>query len=92
MLQNSSFLRQIKQVILKRLIQIFEKIAKEDPDKWAEVQKTYGSVLKLGAVEDTKNRDKLTPLVRFATNHRNSSSLDDVSCYCSAIEYKLALT
>ncbi|KAI0268205.1 Hsp90 protein-domain-containing protein [Gloeopeniophorella convolvens] len=76
-LQNTSFLRQIKQAILKRIIQAFTRIAEDDPDKFDEVQKVYGSVLKLGSVEDAKNRDKLILLTRFATNQRNSSSLDD---------------
>lgn len=77
-LQNTAFLRQIKQIIVRRLLQIFTRIADEDPEKFAEVQKVYGNVLKLGSVEDLKNRDKLIPLTRFATNQRNSTSLDEV--------------
>ncbi|KAI0322433.1 heat shock protein Hsp90 [Amylostereum chailletii] len=76
-LQNTSFLKQVKNAIIKRLIQTFAKIAEEDPDKFQEIQKVYGNVFKLGAVEDLKNRDKLAPLTRFATNHRNNTSLDD---------------
>ncbi|ETW84044.1 hypothetical protein HETIRDRAFT_381382 [Heterobasidion irregulare TC 32-1] len=76
-LQNTAFLRQIKQIIVRRLLQIFTRIADEDPEKFAEVQKVYGNVLKLGSVEDLKNRDKLIPLTRFATNQRNSTSLDE---------------
>ncbi|KAI0068699.1 HSP90-domain-containing protein [Artomyces pyxidatus] len=75
-LQNTSFLRQIKQIILKRIIQTFTKIAEDDQQKFEELHKIYGNVLKLGAVEDTKNRDKLSTLVRFSTNHRNMTSLD----------------
>jgi len=36
----------------------------------------YGSALKLGAVEDTKNREKLAALTSFTTNHRNSTTFD----------------
>ena len=77
-LQNSSFLRQIKQTILKRIIQSFTKLAEDEPDKFIEAQKVYGNVFKLGAVEDSKNKDKLIPLIRFATNQRNVTSLDEV--------------
>jgi heat shock protein beta len=77
-LQNAAFLRQIKQTILKRIIQTFTKLAEDEPDKFAEVQNVYGNVFKLGAVEDSKNKDKLLPLIRFATNHRNATSLDEV--------------
>lgn len=38
----------------------------------------FGGALKLGAVEDQRNRDKLVQLTRFATNQRNSTSLDKV--------------
>jgi heat shock protein beta len=41
--------------------------------------KSYGTALKLGAVEDRKNQIKLASLVRFHTNQRNMTSLDDVS-------------
>ena len=50
----------------------------EEPERFPEVHKVYGNVFKLGAMEDSKNSDKLVTLVRFATNHRNSTSLDEV--------------
>ncbi|KAI0254742.1 Hsp90 protein-domain-containing protein [Lactifluus subvellereus] len=76
-LQNASFLRQIKQAILKRIIQTFTKISEEEPEKFAEVQEVYGNVFKLGVIEDSKNGDKLAPLIRFASNQRTSTSLDE---------------
>jgi heat shock protein beta len=77
-LQSTRFLRQIKQVVLKHLIQLFMRLAEEDPENFNELQTKYGTALKLGAVEDTKNRNKLAALTRFSTNHRNSTSLDEV--------------
>ncbi|KAF9451709.1 HSP90-domain-containing protein [Macrolepiota fuliginosa MF-IS2] len=75
-LQSNRFLRQLKGIILKRLLQLLAKIEEEEPEKFEKVQNVYGSILKLGAVEDTKNREKLTALTRFATNQRNVTSLD----------------
>lgn len=80
-LQSSRFLKQLKHIIVKRLLQLFTKLAEEDEEKFAQVQETYGSVLKLGAVEDTKHRDKLAALTRFTTNQRNNTSLDQVDKY-----------
>lgn len=77
-LQNTKFLKTLKQVILKRLLQLISKLEHEESEKFEQLQKTYGAVLKLGAVEDKKNRDKLVPLCRFATNQRNSTSLNEV--------------
>lgn len=75
-LQSSSFLKQIKQIVLRRLIQLFSKIAAEDQEKYAEITKVYGQVLKLAASEDSKNRDKVAALVRFNTNQRDVVSFD----------------
>lgn len=80
-LQSSSFLKQIKQIIIRRLIQLFSKIAEDDQEKYAEITKVYGTVLKLGAAEDNKNREKLAALVRLSTNQRNGTSFDSVSDY-----------
>ena len=77
-LQNTKFLKTLKQVILKRLLQLISKLEHEEPEKFERLQRIYGGVLKLGAVEDKKNRDKLVPLCRFATNQRNSTSLNEV--------------
>jgi len=62
---------------LKRIIQSFTKLAEDDPEKFEQVQKVYGNVFKLGAAEDAKNKDKLIALTRFASNQRNSTSLDE---------------
>lgn len=77
MLQNASFLRQIKQAILRRIIQSFAKIAEDDPEHFIKVHKVYANVFKLGAIEDSKNSEKLVPLIRFATNQRDDSTLDE---------------
>ncbi|TFK87065.1 heat shock protein Hsp90 [Polyporus arcularius HHB13444] len=76
-LQSNAFLKQLRGIILKRLLQMLHRIMEEEPEKWEKIQEVYGNVLKLGAVEDHKNRDKLVQLVRFATNQRNSTSLDE---------------
>ncbi|KAF8631941.1 hypothetical protein AX15_002109 [Amanita polypyramis BW_CC] len=76
-LQSSRFLKQMRTIILKRLIQLFNKLVIEDPEKFKRVEDAYNPIFKLGAVEDMKNRDKLIPLIRFATNQRNASTLDE---------------
>lgn len=81
-LQSNKFLKQLKGIIVKRMIQLFSKITEgEDKAKYEKMHEVYGSVLKLGAAEDTKNRDKLVSLARFTTNQRNDTSLDQVSVF-----------
>lgn len=84
-LQSTAFLRQLKSIILKRIIQLFNKMADlqtEDSEKFEKFYEIFGGILKLGAVEDQKNRDKLTAITRFTTTHRNFTTLDQVSCLC----------
>lgn len=78
MLQSTKFLKQIRQIIVKRLIQLMARFAEEDGEKFAELQRIYGSVIKLGAIENEPNREKLSALARFATNQKNTTSLDKV--------------
>ncbi|KAG5646569.1 hypothetical protein DXG03_002872 [Asterophora parasitica] len=75
-LQSNRFLRQLKGIIIKRLIQVFTKIAEEDPVKFREIEAVYGPIFKIGAVEDLKLRDKLASLTRFTTTQRNETTLD----------------
>lgn len=75
-LQSKRFIKQMRAIILKRLIQLFNKIENDNDYQWKKLQDTYGSVLKMAAVEDAKNRDKLTSLCRFTSNQRNGTSFD----------------
>lgn len=77
-LQNTRFLKQLKTIILRRMITMFQRIEKDDPEKYAEIIKGFGGALKLGAIDDKRNSDKLVPLLRFASNQRNYTSLDEV--------------
>ncbi|KAL5527454.1 hypothetical protein ACEPAG_6245 [Sanghuangporus baumii] len=76
-LQQTKFLKQIKQIIVKRLIQLLTKISDEDPERFTKIQQTYGPVIKLGAVESLPNREKLAALARFHTTQRDEVSLDE---------------
>ena len=75
-LQSTKFLKQLRSIVLKHLLALLARIQEKEPEKWGALHKSYGNVFKLGAVEDTKNRVKLAELCRFATNQRNSTSLD----------------
>ncbi|KIJ37351.1 hypothetical protein M422DRAFT_178022, partial [Sphaerobolus stellatus SS14] len=75
-LQNSKFLKQIKQVLTRRLIQLFQRIAQDNPEKYEEVWKAMAGAIKLGAVE-SDHKLKLAGLTRYATNQRNFTSFDE---------------
>lgn len=77
-LQSSAFLKQIKNLIIRRLLQLFAKTAEEVPEKFHEISRIYNTVLKLGAADDNRNRERIAALTRYTTNQRNDTSLDDV--------------
>jgi len=76
-LQSSEFLRQIKNLIIRRLLLLFGKTAEEDPEKFQEITKIYNTVLKLGGTDDNRNRERISALTRYTTNQRNVTSFDD---------------
>ena len=78
-LQSSKFVKQMRGIILRHLLILFNRLATEDAEKWALVTKNYGMIFKFGAVEDTKNRDRLVNLVRFETTQRQNVTLDQVN-------------
>lgn len=75
-LQSSKFVKQMKGIILRHLLILFNKLATEDAEKWALVTKNYGMIFKFGVAEDSKNRDRLINLVRFESNQRKDITLD----------------
>ena len=84
-LQSSKFVKQMRSIILRHLLILFNKLATEDAEKWALVTKNYGMIFKFGAVEDTKSRDRLMNLVRFETTQRKNATLDQVSDVAAAL-------
>lgn len=79
-LQSNRFLKQLQSIIVKRLLQTLARITENEEDELEAWQVThiYNNVFKLGAIEDTKNREKLAALVKLPTNQRNETTLDQV--------------
>jgi len=68
LVQKSPVLGAIRKAVVGRVIQELTKLAENDPAKFAEVWKNFGSVLKEGLYEDPERRDALFALARFATS------------------------
>ena len=48
---------------------LLDDLAKNEPEKYATFWKTFGRVLKEGVAEEHASRDRLAPLLRFASTH-----------------------
>ncbi len=80
-LQNSPAIDNMKSALTKRVLDMLEKLAKNDKEKYQTFWKEFGQVLKEGTGEDYSNREKISKLLRFSTTHTNSAeqteSFDD---------------
>ena len=77
LLQQSKTLRLIKKQVVKKSIEMFQKIA-ENEDEYLSFYDNYQKHIKIGLHEDSSNRDKLSELLRFNTlnNQKTKISLD----------------
>ena len=80
-LQDNKTTAALRKALTKRSLQMLEKLAKEDADKYQQFWKEFGLVLKEGPAEDFGNKETIAKLLRFASTHNDSSeqtvSLED---------------
>lgn len=73
-LQDSTITRNLRQALSKRALQMMEKLAKEDNEKYQSFWQQFGLVLKEGPGEDFANQQTIAKLLRFASTHNDSSA------------------
>jgi molecular chaperone HtpG len=78
LLQKDPEVEAMKSALTKRALELIGKLAKDEPEKYAKFWKEFGQVLKEGVAEDFAGRDKLLPLLRFASTHEAGDE-DNVS-------------
>ncbi|MBB4197386.1 molecular chaperone HtpG [Rhodoblastus sphagnicola] len=67
LVQQNHVYAAIKKGVANRLLQELTKLSENEPEKFAEVWKHFGPVLKEGLYEDPERRDALLKMARFAT-------------------------
>jgi molecular chaperone HtpG len=80
-LQQNRQLERIKAACVKRVLDLIEKLARDEPEKFATFYKAFGNTLKEGISEDANNRERIAKLLRFASTKgdgtHQTTSLDD---------------
>jgi molecular chaperone HtpG len=80
-LQQNRQLERIKSACVKRVLDLIEKLARDEPEKFATFYKAFGNTLKEGISEDANNRERIAKLLRFASTKgegtQQTVSLDD---------------
>ncbi|KIQ97709.1 Chaperone protein HtpG [Lysobacter sp. A03] len=80
-LQQNRQLDRIKSACVKRVLDLIETLARDEPEKFATFYKAFGNTLKEGIGEDHANRERIAKLLRFASTKGEAGkqvvSLDD---------------
>jgi len=75
-LQKNRQLERIKSACVKRVLDLIEKLAKDEPEKFATFYEAFGNTLKEGISEDANNRERIAKLLRFASTGTKSAPGD----------------
>lgn len=76
LLQKDPNIDQMRSALTKRVLDMLDKLAKGDADKYAQFWKEFGQVLKEGPAEDFGNRERVCKLLRFTTTHSEAETQD----------------
>ncbi len=68
LLQENELLGKIRSAVVRRSLDLVASLA-DDAEKYAQFWGAFGPVLKEGIVEDMSNRERIAPLLRFASSH-----------------------
>ena len=69
LLQTDPEVEAMRGALTRRALDLLSRLVREEPEKYATFWKEFGAVLKEGVAEDYANREKLLPLLRFASTH-----------------------
>ncbi|CNI24251.1 molecular chaperone HtpG [Yersinia frederiksenii] len=73
-LQDSRVTQNLRSALTKRVLQMLEKLAKDDAEKYQQFWQQFGMALKEGPAEDGSNKETIAKLLRFASTHTDSSA------------------
>jgi len=73
LLQENELSSKIRAAVIRRSLDLIGKIAKDDPEQYEKFWLEFGAVIKEGIVEDFPNRERIAPLLRFASTRGDDS-------------------
>ncbi|SFN36364.1 molecular chaperone HtpG [Izhakiella capsodis] len=74
LLQDSRLTQSLRGALTKRVLQMLEKVAKDDNEKYQTFWQQFGLVLKEGPAEDSANSEAIAKLLRFASTSSEGSA------------------
>jgi molecular chaperone HtpG len=80
-LQDHASIPKLRSALVRHVLELLERLAKDEPEKYTIFWREFGNVLKEGPAEDFANRERIGKLLRFASTHTDSAeqtvSLED---------------
>ena len=76
LLQQDPAMGVIRSALTKRVLDMLEKLASDEPEKYATFWKEFGPVLKEGLAEDQAHQKKIAELLRFNTTRSDGTAHD----------------
>ncbi|TLY53129.1 MAG: molecular chaperone HtpG [Gammaproteobacteria bacterium] len=80
-LQQNRNLEKLKSAVTRRVLDLLDRLAKDEPEKFATFWQEFGTVFKEGVAEDFANKERIAKLLRFASTQSDGAaqtvSLDD---------------
>ena len=73
-LQDSRVTQNLRGALTKRVLQMLDKLSKDDAEGYQKFWQQFGLVLKEGPAEDNGNQEAIAKLLRFASTHGDSSA------------------
>ncbi|MEE4302741.1 MAG: molecular chaperone HtpG [Wenzhouxiangella sp.] len=74
-LQDDPLLKKIRATVIKRSLDLIERLAEEGGEAWEKFHTAFGSVLKEGVIEDFEQRERIASLLRFASSKTDDESV-----------------
>jgi len=80
-LQANKFIQQLKSIIVRKALDLFTRLSKDDVDNFKKFSEVYGTAMRVGILETSSKKDthKLASLLRFSSTRSDFTSLDEVS-------------
>jgi molecular chaperone HtpG len=76
MLQEDREVEAIRSALTRRVLDMLEKLAAEEPERYRGFWREFGQVLKEGIAEDPANRERIARLLRFSTTRSEGTEQD----------------
>jgi len=82
LLQENELVGKIRSAVVRRSLDMIGKLAQDDAEQYSKFWQQFGMVIKEGVAEDFANRERIAPLLRFAsTQNGNGQAGVDLAGY-----------